>query len=99
MKESAFIHDFKLELGYRKGTKTKIDLSGTYSQIEYSGEANTPLELAMLQGLQNGRNYQWSLSLNRSLTDNVLLSVSYDGRKTGMARTVHVGRMMVRAGF
>ncbi|MFK7808258.1 MAG: hypothetical protein AB8F74_10700, partial [Saprospiraceae bacterium] len=97
--ESALIHDFRLEMGYRKGTKTKVDLSGTYSQIDFTGEPNSPIELAMLQGLQNGRNYQWSLSLNRSLTDNVILNVGYDGRKTGTARTVHVGRMLVRASF
>jgi hypothetical protein len=70
-----------------------------YPKIDFKGQDNSPIELAMLQGLQNGRNYLWSLSLNRSLTDNVLLSLSYDGRKTGVARTVHVGRMMVRAGF
>ncbi|MFT7449929.1 MAG: hypothetical protein ACI9VN_000640 [Patescibacteria group bacterium] len=97
--ETAMIHDFKLELGYRKGTKTKIDLSGTYSEIVFDGESNSPIELAMLQGLQNGRNYQWSLALNRSLTDNVVLNISYDGRRTGVARTVHIGRMLVRASF
>ncbi len=60
---------------------------------------NTPIEFAMLEGLQNGRNFIWNISFDQSVSKNILLSLSYDGRKTGESRIIHVGRAQVRANF
>jgi len=60
---------------------------------------NTPVEFALLEGLKNGQNYLWSVVLERRLAKNIQLSISYEGRKTGILNTVHVGRAQVRATF
>ena len=53
----------------------------------------------MLEGLQNGQNFIWNITFDQSLSKNILLSLSYDGRKTGDSRVIHVGRAQVRANF
>jgi hypothetical protein len=39
------------------------------------------------------------ISFERNLATAVQLSIAYDGRKTGDAKPVHVGRVQVRAVF
>ena len=70
-----------------------------YVNINFMGETNSPIGFAMLNGLQNGRNFLWNINLDRRLSKNVQLSLSYEGRKTGTARVVHVGRAQVAATF
>jgi len=67
--------------------------------VQFDGERNTPLEFAILETLKDGKNFLWSLSLDRRLSKNILMSISYEGRKTGIANTVHIGRAQVRATF
>lgn len=74
----------------------------------FSGVANSPLGFDLLQGLQPGRNWLWSLQLQRNLGKDVQVSVGYDGRSsqvqtitsnaetTTQTRLVHVGRMQAR---
>ncbi|MBK8555480.1 MAG: hypothetical protein IPL65_06765 [Lewinellaceae bacterium] len=78
---------------------TAIRAKGTFSSVKYQGEANSPVAYAMLDGLQNGKNYLWSLSVDRQLSANMQLSLQYEGRRTGSNRLVHVGRAQVRALF
>ena len=68
-------------------------------KIDYVGTKNTPIEFALLEGLQNGRNFVWGLTFDQSLSKSVSLSLSYDGRKAGESGIVHVGRAQVRATF
>ncbi len=97
--ELARLHDVKMEVDLRQIAKTTLQLNGSFTQVQFDGEPNSPIEFAMLQGLQNGQNFQWSISIDRRLSDAVQLLVSYEGRKTGLVRPVHVGRMQVRAVF
>ncbi|MFN8301698.1 MAG: hypothetical protein U0U46_04355 [Saprospiraceae bacterium] len=84
--------------GFRPSTSMR--LKATYADVRYTGEANTPVAYAMLEGLQNGRNYLWSLTFDRQLSKSLQLNLSYEGRKTGeFGRLVHVGRAQVRAVF
>jgi hypothetical protein len=53
----------------------------------------------MLDGLLNGKNYLWSLTLNKRLLNNLELSFQYDGRKAGTSKTVHIGRASITALF
>lgn len=76
---------------------TRIELS--YAKVTFDGERNSALEFAMLEGLQNGNNILWNLQIERTLINNVQLLISYEGRKTGLSSTVHVGRMQLRATF
>jgi len=97
--ETAINHDFSLETTFNQSTKTSIRSRLSFVNIDYMGMKNTPIEFAMLEGLQNGRNFLWNISLDRLLANNIQLSISYEGRKTGEANVVHVGRAQVRATF
>ena len=97
--ERALQHDFTMETTYNRTSSTSIRLNLSFVRIAYDGPRNTPIEFAMLQGLQDGSNYLWNLALDRRLSQNIQLTISYEGRKTGEANTVHVGRAQVRATF
>lgn len=83
--------------GFQAANALRSRLAYTY--IRYTGQPNTALAFTMLEGLQNGQNYQWSLNLDRQLSKSMQLSVSYEGRKTGNRPIVHVARAQVRAVF
>lgn len=97
--EAAKSHDFSLENTYNSATTTAIRLKLSFVQVHYSGEHNTPVEFAMLEGLQDGKNYIWNISLDRTLGQNMQFSLGYEGRKTGDLRVVHTGRAQVKAIF
>jgi hypothetical protein len=106
--EKAQQNDFNLELTWNPAAKAKAGKSfkaatslrakATVANINYTGTPNTPISFAMLEGLQNGRNLLWNLTLDRQLSKTIQLNLSYEGRRTGTAaRVVHVARAQVRA--
>ena len=97
--ETAVNHDISFEAKYRRTAKTTFLLNASFVEVAFEGDNNTPVAFAMLEGLQNGKNYLWNLVLERRLAQNIDLRISYEGRKTGEARTVHIGRAQVRATF
>jgi hypothetical protein len=97
--EMATANEGKLELTYNKATKSSYRLNFSYVNVDYTGVANTPVEFTMLEGLKNGQNFIWNLTFNRSIARNIQLLMTYEGRKTGEASVIHVGRASVRASF
>ncbi|MEZ5041943.1 MAG: hypothetical protein R2828_18750 [Saprospiraceae bacterium] len=94
--EAAQQHDLSLETVYKQRL---LSLKFSYIDVTYDGQPSSPAGLAILNGLQQGQNFIWNLSLNRQLAKNVLLVLSYEGRKTGTSRVIHVGRAQVAATF
>ena len=97
--ERAFIRDANLEITYNRSAKLSLRSTISLVDIRFEGAANTPVGFAILQGLQDGENYLWNLTVERQLAKNLRLSINYEGRKTGTARVVHVGRAQVAATF
>ncbi len=97
--ETAIANEGKLELTYNRATKSSYRLNFSYVDVNYSGTPNTPVEFTMLEGLKNGQNFIWNLTFNRAIARNVQLLISYEGRKTGTANMIHIGRASVRASF
>ena len=97
--EVANIHDLNLELVLKRSISTALRINGSFANVGFDGEINSPIEFAMLQGLQNGRNYLWNVIFDRRLSNNIQLNITYEGRKTGTANPVHVGRAQIRAAF
>ena len=97
--ESIKSNDISTEATFNRAVNGQFRGKFGFVKIDYVGEKNTPIEFAMLEGLQNGKNFIWNLTFDQSLSKNILLSLSYDGRKTGESRIVHVGRAQVRANF
>jgi len=98
-KEMADSHDFTFSATYRRATQTNINLSISLVNVTYNGEPNSPIEFDMLEGLKNGRNYIWNTLFTRRLSGNVDLNLSYEGRKSENAETIHIARAQVKATF
>jgi len=97
--EKAVNHNFSLETTFNKTSKSSLRLNLSFVKIQYDGESNSSIEFIMLEGLRDGNNYLWNLVFDRRLAKNIQLSISYEGRKSGEANVVHVGRAQVRATF
>ncbi len=97
--ETALENDVSIEAAYNQSAKSSLRLRASYIAVDFEGQANSPVGFALLNGLQNGQNYLWNIGLDRQLGKNLRLSVSYEGRKTGKADMVHVGRAQVTAVF
>jgi hypothetical protein len=81
------------------GKATSFRSRFTFAEVQFDGNANSPLGFAMLSGLRNGQNFLWELSFDRQLVKNIRLNLSYSGRKTGVGRVVHLGRAQIAAVF
>ncbi|MBK7869909.1 MAG: hypothetical protein IPJ74_04070 [Saprospiraceae bacterium] len=92
-------NNLSLEMTWNQASSTSIRLRGSFVDIAFEGTPSSPVGFAILNGLQPGKNFLWNLSLDRQLSRNLRLNLSYEGRKTGEARVVHVGRAQVAAIF
>ncbi len=97
--EEAQSHDITFETTWRQAAKSSLLFSISFVDINFSGEANTPVSYNLLSGLNDGNNFLWSINYTRRLAGNVDLNINYNGRKTGDNPTVHVARAQVRANF
>ncbi|MCH4551873.1 hypothetical protein [Aestuariibaculum lutulentum] len=66
---------------------------------DFSGSASTPVAYQMLEGLQPGKNFTWSLLAQKKLTTFLDLNLSYYGRKTETSKTIHTGTVQLKAYF
>ena len=79
----------------------KIALTGEFNfyQNAYEGNPNTPVAYQMLEGLQPGKNFTWSLLAQKKLTKFLDLNLNYFGRKTETSKTIHTGSIQLKAYF
>ncbi|NJC27494.1 hypothetical protein [Neolewinella antarctica] len=89
----------RLEASFEGNYNQWLTTSFRWIDINLEGNSRSPVGFALLQGLQPGRNLLWTVGATRELNDYLQLTISYDGRQTGEAKTVHVGRAVVQARF
>ena len=79
----------------------KAAISGEFNYFsnEFSGNPNTPVAYQMLEGLQPGTNFTWSLIAQKKLTKFLDLNLNYFGRKSETSRTIHTGTVQLKAYF
>ncbi|MBK9329114.1 MAG: hypothetical protein IPM95_07335 [Sphingobacteriales bacterium] len=97
--EKVLSNKMELELRYSKATKNTLETKFTLAVVKFSGENGTTKSYTILEGLQPGNNYIWAASYTRNISQNLELSLTYEGRKTGTARLVNTGRAQLRAVF
>ena len=97
--ENATFNNFSFETTFRKSAKSSFRTSLSVVAVDYVDNGNAAVDFIILEGLKNGQNFLWSANFDQRLTDNIQLSISYDGRKTGASKVVHLGRAQVRATF
>jgi hypothetical protein len=91
--------NYGVELKYNVLKKGSLTASVNFIQIDFNGEATSPLGFEMLQGLNVGNNYTWGISYQCNLSGNIQLSLAYNGRDSQGSRIINTGTAQVRAFF
>ncbi|MEM9548714.1 MAG: hypothetical protein AAGA77_22205 [Bacteroidota bacterium] len=97
--EFARSHDFTFSTTFRQASSSNLNFSLSFVNVVFNGEQNSPIEFDLLEGLKNGRNYIWNVLFTKRLSNSIDLNLSYEGRKTGDAPTVHIARAQIKATF
>lgn len=85
---------------FKPDEKWSVQASVDYSAVRYDiVEQNLALEQVMLEGLQPGENFLWEANVQRRLPNNLILSLRYQGRKTGDVRVIHNGSVQANLLF
>jgi hypothetical protein len=86
-------------LKYNQTEKGSFQSEFKMLTMKYSGNPNSAIGFELLESLQPGLNYTWTLTYQRTLSQNLQLSINYLGRKSEVIRTIHSGSMELRAYF
>lgn len=97
--EAAKLQQARLEVRWNKLSKRNLLLNLRYIRLDYNAEANTALAYEMLEALQPGDNWTWSVNWQQSLANGLQLTLNYEGRKSANQPTVNVGRVQLTALF
>ncbi|MBL7935763.1 MAG: hypothetical protein JNM51_08165 [Bacteroidia bacterium] len=97
--QKAELNDFGLEFKYNQVEKGSLTGKADFINITYNDLENTPVAYEMLNALKTGYNYTWELSYQRNLSNNIQISINYNGRKSPDNKIVNIGGAQVRAFF
>lgn len=98
--EKSIRHNIITDMRYNTVGKSAVNARVSFVKAEYVGNVSTSVAFVMLDGLQPGNNYLWSLTYERNISKNIQMTIGYDGRLSGVNKpVVHVGRAQVRALF
>ena len=100
--EKSKSNSLNTDVKYNILQSTSIMAKFTYTDISFSSidavpNPNSSSGYIILEGLQPGKNYLWTLDLTKRLMNNLEFSMQYEGRKPGTSRIVHIGRASIRA--
>ena len=95
--ENALINSLNLEGKYNLVSNTSITSRITFSNIKFNGIASSSLGYVMLDGLQPGKNFLWTMDLTKRISSFIEMSVQYEGRRSGSSGLVNIGRAQIRA--
>jgi hypothetical protein len=96
-------HAINTEIKYNILQSSSILTKFTYSNIDFSSKkdqitnSNSTVGYIMLDGLQPGKNYLWNIDVTKRLSNNLEMTIQYEGRKPGSSKMIHVGRASLRA--
>ncbi|MFT5243628.1 MAG: hypothetical protein ACJA1H_000780 [Glaciecola sp.] len=92
-------NNYGLSFTYNNANKVALTGAINFFKNEFTGNANTPVAYQILEGLQAGNNFTWSLLAQKKLTKFLDLNFNYFGRKTETSKTIHTGTVQLKAYF
>ncbi len=84
---------------YKKNEKASVLLQLNWINNDFTGNTLSPVAYQMLEGLQSGKNYTWQVIGLKKINDFLDLNLIYNGRKSELSKTIHVGSVQLRANF
>lgn len=97
--ESLSQQNFGLSFALAGKKNNAINGEVNYFLNQFNGDANTPVAYIMLEGLQPGKNFTWSIIAQKKLTKYLDLNLNYFGRNSETSRTIHTGNIQLKAYF
>jgi len=97
--ETVFSNTLGAEIKYNIVSKGSINARLSFIQMRYNGSSESPVAYEMLDGLRAGKNATWTVGYQRTLANNIQISITYDGRQSQGTTTIHTGGASVRAFF
>ncbi len=97
--EKATFKNLGIEMRLNQVNKRTMTANVKYINIEFTGDANSPLGYDLLESLQPGNNFTWLATMQQKLTNGLNVSLNYEGRKPQGFSTIHIGRVQVSATF
>ena len=97
--EQVLMQDLGCEFRYNTAGKGSILMTANLVDITFDGETNSSLGNELLGGLKPGTNATWSVGIQRNLSNNLQVDLTYNGRRSEGVPVVHVGGAQVRAFF
>jgi hypothetical protein len=82
-----------LEYRTARAGSRNINAALRYSSIRFAGNLQSPAAYELLEGLLPGDNVTWTLNIQQKLSQGLQLLLSYDGRKSGSQRIIHLGKV------
>jgi len=92
-------HQFGLNYRLTRNKKFSINANINYIEHQFQGSLNSPVAYQMLEGLQPGTNYTWSLTFQKRITSYLDINFNYLGRKSETSKMIHTGNLQLRASF
>lgn len=87
------------DLSFNSAEKFTGLVSINYIINDFEGNANGPAGYEMLQSLRPGKNGTWTVTLQRTLKKNILISLNYSGRVSEGTKPIHTGNVEIKAFF
>ncbi|MDP5078135.1 MAG: hypothetical protein NWQ19_08570 [Nonlabens sp.] len=84
---------------FTKAQSFAINGQFKYVKNDFEGQAFSPVGFQMLEGLQPGNNLTWNLLFQKNINSFLDLNLSYSGRNSETAPTVHTGSVQIKAFF
>ncbi len=97
--ETLATNKFGLEMNYANNSKNLLKVAINLFNNKFEGNKNSPIAYQMLEGLQPGKNYTWSLLFYRKINSFLNLNLNYLGRKSETSKTIHTGTIQLKALF
>lgn len=97
--EALLQNNFGVSFTYNRAQALAITGEVNFFDNQFNGQANTPVSYQMLEGLQPGKNFTWTLLAQKKLTTFLDLNLNYFGRKTASSKTIHTGTIQLKAYF
>ena len=95
------LESHKLGVAFKASNQKRTSISADFNFLinNFEGNQQTPVAYQMLEGLQPGNNFTWSVLWQQRLTNFLDLNLGYLGRKSEETGAIHTGTVQLRANF